>query len=311
MKRSMLVRLGFVAVLAMGVLSVAGASSAFAATSCYKVVEGEKSNWKFWGNPECLHKESGTSNYILVEGAGEPVAGTEEDVWCYKVAAGEPSSWEDAKCTKAKAEGGFVKVELMLWLVDGAVVTSNLATKTEGELELTDLKVPIFGRTSILCSGIFVGTIGANGEDTVTEVQTLAGVKAEKLICKGVKGACGTGAEAGVITPLNLPWLSILMLDLSGSMLDVLYTEAAENSGQPGYEVECKESKAKDECKGYVGSKLTQEGVNLLGVFSEKELNEEEELGTCSLGGANSASLEGTGVLSLTGTEAGLTLAAD
>ena len=106
------------------------------------------------------------------------------------------------------------------WLNNGAVIISNLATKSEGEITLEDTKLGL----GVLCSYIFVGTVGADGADAVTEVLSLAGAAVSltaMLKCETHK-FCESGADINV-TPENLPWNTRLVLMENGEFLDVFF----------------------------------------------------------------------------------------
>src|SRR5689334_10413238 len=135
-----------------------------------------------------------------------------------------------------------------LWLIDGAAVLAAERSESEGEILIINYAKPselTAVLTQLLCSWIFVGTVGPKGEDEVTEVLSLA----EALI--GVDGASLTGSplvcdvtdpgsfescEAGVgkaeLWPANLPWHT--QLELVGTELIDKFPANA------GYEMRCK-----------------------------------------------------------------------
>lgn len=102
-----------------------------------------------------------------------------------------------------------------LWLVNGATVEANLASHTTGEILLEDTKVG----AAVVCSGILVGTVGAEGKDEITEVQNLAKETITQelvglaLLCETEKG-CEKATEASPIEvwPESLPWPTLLFL---------------------------------------------------------------------------------------------------
>jgi hypothetical protein len=74
------------------------------------VKPGEVSSYKKRVFGVCLGTLA-TNGFIKTEGGGMAVAG-EPGVECFRAAPGEPSAWEDNKCTKAKAgTGEYVKIK--------------------------------------------------------------------------------------------------------------------------------------------------------------------------------------------------------
>jgi hypothetical protein len=100
------------------------------------------------------------------------------------------------------------------WLANGAVVNANLAADTLGELLFEN----VLNGGAILCSGLFEGTVGANGVDNITKVFNLAGTEIPALDETGATGGlscsgektCETGSE---IWPVGLPFKTQLDLD--------------------------------------------------------------------------------------------------
>ncbi len=188
------------------------------------------------------------------------------------------------------------------WLANGSAITEALSSDSEGSLELTDLKVPIFGESTVKCELSLDGTVGPGPQDEIKEVLNTKGEN-KPLICKGIKGACGTGAEAATVTAENLPWNTLAFLDGS-TILDLLYAESKE----PAYNVECKSSGLQDLCEGTVSAALKNntELGDVTAVFSLKEQEETDELGQCTQGGAEAGHIEGENLVLLT--EAGAKL---
>lgn len=132
---------------------------------------------------------------------------------------------------------------LALWLV-GAVEATTQNSTTEGELRLEDTET-IAGKAAVVCSGVLDGTIGPDGESTITEVLNLKGGKIEL----GVLGLLGTGAGSDCKTaeacaegtaaspievyPLGLPWKDLLFLMENGQILDLIFAT------EVGYELLC------------------------------------------------------------------------
>lgn len=126
------------------------------------------------------------------------------------------------------------------WLEAGVPITVNKATETEGELLFQNLE----SGATFLCSGIFIGTVGANGADEVTKILNLALEEVVELheegatkgiLCSSDGSICETGSE---IWGLNLPYKSELMLDTEDSLFyDLILLNAAGHG--PGYFILC------------------------------------------------------------------------
>ena len=90
----------------LAVIAVSAVASGSASAACLKVKETGKGHWE---NNACTVVGTGVKNYVkgtlVAKVPGEP------GVWCAKVEAGEPSAYEDEKCTKPKTgTGEWVKV---------------------------------------------------------------------------------------------------------------------------------------------------------------------------------------------------------
>jgi hypothetical protein len=107
------------------------------------------------------------------------------------------------------------------WLKNGTPVTTELAVETSGEILLADTNTP-FGSAALLCSGIFVGTVGPNGADLITKVLSLAGVEITELVGSGLACSGETLCSSGEVWILGLPWDTLLILMEDGSFLDLI-----------------------------------------------------------------------------------------
>jgi hypothetical protein len=190
----------------------------------------------------------------------------------------------------AAISSASASAEVALWLANGndiGVLTNSQAT---GELLLENV-IPLIGTIDVLCSGIFDGSVGANGEDEVTKVLNLAGVEEKPLKCAvhatTNASLCANNEEAKV-EPIHLPWVSQLNLVEPASIKDQLGVAGA--GKEPGYTVECVTTKSKNECEGVIFGTATNVtgGVELV--------NASEEAKTCSLGKGFS---EGSGLETL------------
>jgi len=138
------------------------------------------------------------------------------------------------------------------WLVTGVGVTTLTSTEGEAKVLLAD-SVPLLGEISVTCTAKFDGSVGANGEDEITEVLNASAVAVtltKPLIppeCKTQK----TCEEASIkVSPELLPWHTNLALEeASGLFIDQATSEA-------GYNVICKAFglTEEDECIAAVGS---------------------------------------------------------
>jgi hypothetical protein len=200
------------------------------------------------------------------------------------------------------------------WLIAGAQVLTLTSIETTGELLLTTKVLGIAG-AAILCSGIFDGTVGPNGEDEVTELLNLSheligselvGLSLKCTVQASTVKECGeVGAEAELWTD-ELPWHTLLVLKepftSTGTFLDWFLNG--------GYHVLCLAGKKLENlCSKTLSSALvTNSAEGALGEFnSESELvkcttgeGEQSNAGAPSLttsltGGLVSASSEGVG----------------
>jgi hypothetical protein len=105
------------------------------------------------------------------------------------------------------------------WEINGAIVTANTATTAEGEIQLEDTKAKL----GVTCSGKFIGTVGANGVDSVTEVQSLTGTAVTltaPLLCKSHK-FCEESTTDIEASPEGLPWTTKAYLTEAGAFSDL------------------------------------------------------------------------------------------
>jgi len=112
----------------------------------------------------------------------------------------------------ASAETTFLLAE---WLFKGAAVTSALPVETKGKLLLEDTET-LLGKAAVVCEGILVGSVNANGADEVTKLLTTAGVEIALpgvgLKCEG-QTLCNGTSEAWAE---KLPWKTTLELEGPG-----------------------------------------------------------------------------------------------
>jgi hypothetical protein len=137
------------------------------------------------------------------------------------------------------------------WLANGNAIVAPLATEIHGQMLLEDNGAP--GEPAVLCSGILVGTVGANGVDEATEVLNLAkeGISLTPLTGLALVGT-GTGTDcetekvcAGgtIASPievwpvgLGVRWESLPFTMANGEILDLV---TGNGGGIFGYELLC------------------------------------------------------------------------
>ena len=201
----------------------------------------------------------------------------------------------------AASAASAVEFLLAEWLAAGSPITTSQATDQEGELELEDQKV-LGVAVKILCSGILDGTVSADGEDSITELLSLAGVAAGTPL-SGPGVTCTNTANCGgtpKVWAVNLPWTTLAELMVDGT--ETFFVDLIINGK---YESECTVlgTKVTDECtSAEVAVQLTNETGGIVdGNFSDafQELAG-LKLGTCTIGGSESAVVTGLGSILLT-----------
>jgi len=169
------------------------------------------------------------------------------------------------------------------WLVGGLTFSGELLADTLGELLLENTS----SGGAIICSGLFEGTVGEGGKDTVTMVYNLATPQelieeldesgATKGISCTTEKICATGSE---VWPLNLPWVTDLVLDTTDSpekWWDLVLPNA--NGLLPAYMILCLvgSSSIDELCEA-----VTESGSEVLNVAGGVEpFGLAEPLGTC------------------------------
>jgi hypothetical protein len=149
------------------------------------------------------------------------------------------------------------------WLVNGIGTTNTQLVETEGESEFTE-NLGILGVIRILCSGIFVGSIGPNGADEITELLELgtglARITNELVETSGLTCTNIEKCTSPLVWADKLPWLTLAELMVDGTeefFVDLLTSSGA---GNPGYHIFCMGSGLGDLCTVVEGvTKLTNE----------------------------------------------------
>ena len=173
------------------------------------------------------------------------------------------------------ATASAVTFLLAEWLVGGTAVTSTTLTETSGELliaeELTVLGVKI--KIAVLCSGIFVGNIGSDGADDLTELLNLPKelIDLTPLVELGLECTNDENCPEPLAWADNLPWLTQLELMVDGTEEFFVDLLTANGNGNPGYHVVCMGNTAlADLCTAVEGiTKVTNEAESLNTEFSE------------------------------------------
>jgi hypothetical protein len=142
-----------------------------------------------------------------------------------------------------------------LWLIASKSLTAETAANSHG-LIILEHKGGLIGNFKVHCTGLFLGTVGPGALDLVTGVE---GLKKEtgKVSCEFSEGGgCGTTGALVLVTALNLPWHTLLVLSGS-STLDHFLSETGKI---PGYEVPC--GALKGNCSGLELTLFTSNGAN-------------------------------------------------
>lgn len=182
------------------------------------------------------------------------------------------------------------------WLWNGSAVSSELLVDMEGELLLEDTKLA----TIILCSGILDGWANVNGEGLITAVLSLGGVEVgtpltgTALECVNVKGC-----ENPLLWPDGLPWTMLLeLIELDNATVE--WSFAVLTAALAGWDIECMSI--------IPTSELCEAPESVVGVTNETTNVDMEssdaftelaglKLGNCTVGGNETAILEGLGIL--------------
>jgi hypothetical protein len=192
------------------------------------------------------------------------------------------------------------------WLVTGNTVTTELLVEATGELLLEDTKVPLLGKAVILCSGIGDGWVGPSSLSWDSEVLTLSGAATSTTVLTGTAIECTNqeNCEEPLLWATNLGYEGEVELMEDGGTFFALVTLSHSGGNAPGFEIECMKSiigAITDECSiAESVNELTLAGTTLLANDSEAFTELAGfKLGNCSLGGSESAVLEGGGAVVL------------
>jgi hypothetical protein len=205
------------------------------------------------------------------------------------------------------AAPALAEILLAEWLVNGALVTTELTAEITEELTLEDTKTAV-GIASVKCSDILDGWIGPNGLSYATEVLSLSGIAAGALLTgAGITCTAVKGCEANtppLYYPTNIPWFYIDYYNPVYGFYRVWYG----TGGPPDWAIVCLVLgiSIEDDCQlaseGEPGPGLTLEGSTLLANFST-EITEllGGVLETCTQGGKEAGVITGSGAFTLSG----------
>jgi hypothetical protein len=201
----------------------------------------------------------------------------------------------------ASAELVFLLAE---WLLNGVAVVLDLV-ETEGELLLIDLKGFLGAEVMILCSGMSVGFIEPNGLGLVTEILTLSGDTVDSVPLGPLALTCENQVNCPqpLLWAVHLPWLGELELMEEGTSTSFVVLGLEGGNGAPGWYIQCMGivGEPVDECTAaesvfeVVNGAPTPTGLDSDAITERAGL----KLGSCTLGGPESAILEGEGLASV------------
>jgi hypothetical protein len=206
--------------------------------------------------------------------------------------------------SSASAVNTFLLAE---WLVGGHPVVSELLVEILGELLLEDNKVPVIGKSMVLCDGLFDGWVGPHSLDWISEVLDLENHAISNVDLSGLSLDCTpqTGCEANTLVlvwPFGLPKeteVELLEGDTPTPIFIVLIF------GSIGYHITnclvlgvpqedlCVAEPNVNQGNSSAAAQLTLEGTTLLGMFSPAiTALVGLENATCTTGGVNSGIVE-------------------
>lgn len=189
------------------------------------------------------------------------------------------------------------------WLRNGAAVASELSVAITGEILLEDTKGILGLKSKILCSGIIMGTLTTEGLGTANNVLSLSGAEVNNsaLTEPALECANEENCPEPLVWPLHFPARGEVVLVVDGASTFFAVLGFSLGTGVPGFEITCMGSGITDECTAAESAvELALEGAALLVLGSEAFTELVGlKLGTCSLGGSESAVLEGEGVATL------------
>ncbi len=211
---------------------------------------------------------------------------------------------------------GAVEFLLAEWLVNGSPVTSTLLAFTEMEV-LFSVTVPILKVKIVgLCSGIYDGTVGPTGEDTITELLTLSTgtlVSSTPLIEPGLVCTNIENCPEPLFWTDNLPWNTLLELMIDGTETFFIDLQS-KTGGTVGYHIVCMGSSGLEDLCTFTeaGSKATNTAEGLDLEFSEAFTELAGlKLANCEKAGTEAGIMGGLGFILLVGSSEPLTVSSE
>ena len=192
------------------------------------------------------------------------------------------------------------------WLEAGGAITATLLAEIPGEVSMSETVLGI--KINVLCSGIGVGDIGADGAADGTELLNLELGAISPTGLTGTAISCADTENCGeaLAWAINLPWLAQLVLMEVGTESFFAVLGTGDGNGNPGYEIECMSSGISDTCI----NAETVGKVEVIGAELDAEASEAFELlaglknGNCTLAGNESCIIAGLGIIKGDGTGA-------
>ncbi|MGN6371829.1 MAG: hypothetical protein ACTHM1_02405 [Solirubrobacteraceae bacterium] len=168
-----------------------------------------------------------------------------------------------------------VAANALQWLGNNAAINVSTGTTTKGTWTLAMKSFGGFIETEINCTGTLLESVKLGGGKAIEieDTKSHRGGNGTKLECTvGAKnGACNKG-EVAIVEPINLPWVSTLIM--GGAMPTDSFT-GEKLGAEPGFTVSC--NGVKDTCEGkFRTDELVNEGAPKLGV-SAKVLGSKSE----------------------------------
>jgi len=206
----------------------------------------------------------------------------------------------------ASSASAAVTFLLAEWLINGKPIAEGESFNVEvsGTILMEDKKT-LLGASSIECTGIFMGWVGPDGLDLISEVLTASAEPISSTPLSGLALECKEEAVCAepLVWPLHLGWETLLELWEQGSengFVDLITGE----SGNPGWYVICEKTitKPTDECSVPSGAaELGLSGTTLTGSISEAfTLLMEGSLVECTQSKEQSGIVESVGAATVT-----------
>ena len=190
-------------------------------------------------------------------------------------------TYNDPLCSLADISGLYTRVLALQgkWLANGGEITTTITSDTSGELLFEDMGAA--GKPDVVCSILFEGTVGPGSSDSIEKIVDLE--NKSPLKCTDKNGICSTPVA---VTPLHLPWSTLLTVD-GETLRDGISNSGA---GEAGYTVDCNSllGLVEDTCEGNTSGKVTNVEGGVEDSFEEGSISV-----NCTLGGAGQGLIEG------------------